>query len=105
MSDNLEIVATLPPMHPGELLREEFLVPLDLSAGRLAKACGVLRTRIERIVAEKIGMTGDTAIRLGRVFDTTPQFRMNAQAHYDLETARVALGTGVERIVPLQRAA
>ncbi len=51
----------LPPLHPGEVLREEFLVPLKMSAGALAKACGVPRTRIERLASEQIGITADTA--------------------------------------------
>lgn len=66
--------APLPPLHPGEVLREEFMMPLGLSAYALARACGVPRTRIERVAAEEIGISGDTAIRLGRVFDTTPEF-------------------------------
>lgn len=105
MTDLLEITHTLPPMHPGELLREEFLIPLGLSAGKVAKACGVPRTRIERIVAEEVGITADTAIRLGRLFGTTAQFWMNAQASYDLDTAKAAIGDAVERIEPLRNAA
>ena len=56
----------LKPMHPGEVLREEFLIPLKMSAGALAKACGLPRTRLERIVSEHIGITADTALRLGK---------------------------------------
>ena len=56
------------PMHPGEVLREEFLLPLNLSAGALAKACDLPRTRIERIAAERTGITADTALRLGNAF-------------------------------------
>jgi addiction module HigA family antidote len=101
MTDEPEIVATLPPMHPGEMLREEFLGPLRLSAGAVAKAAGVPRTRIERIVREEVGITGDTAVRLGRVFGTTPEFWMNLQSRYDLETAKRALGDAIERIKPV----
>lgn len=72
------------PLHPGEMLREEFLVPLGLSAGRLAKAIGVPRTRIERIVKEETGITPDTALRLGRYFNTTADFWLNLQQAYDL---------------------
>ncbi|MCB1393895.1 MAG: HigA family addiction module antidote protein [Nitrobacter sp.] len=61
----------LPPMHPGEVLGEEFLVPLNLSAGKLAKACGIPRTRLERIANEQIGITADTALRLAKAFETT----------------------------------
>ena len=74
MADDIEITATLPPMHPGEMLREEFIEPLGLSAGKVAKACGVPRTRIERIVSEQLGISGDTAVRLGRFFGTSPEF-------------------------------
>jgi addiction module HigA family antidote len=56
----------LKPMHPGEILREEFLVPLNMSAGALAKVCGLPRTRIERIAGEETGITADTALRLGK---------------------------------------
>src|SRR5205085_6078846 len=73
----LQIVATLPPLHPGEVLREEFLEPMGLSAGQLAKSCGVPRTRIERIAAETMGISGDTALRLSRCFGTEPCFVMN----------------------------
>jgi addiction module HigA family antidote len=56
----------LPPMHPGEILREEFLIPLGMSAGALAKICGVPRTRIERLANEETGITADTALRLAK---------------------------------------
>lgn len=65
----------LPPIHPGEILREEFLVPLDMSPYALAKHLHVPRTRIERIVAETIGISADTALRLGKFFKTTPEER------------------------------
>jgi len=72
------------PVHPGEFLREEYLVPLGLSAGALAKELHVPRTRIERIVKEEIGVTPDTALRLAKFFDTTPQFWMNFQTAWEL---------------------
>lgn len=97
--------APLPPLHPGEVLREEFMVPLGLTAYAIAKACGIPRTRIERIAAEAVGISGDTAIRLGRVFDTTPEFWMNLQQRFELERAALALGASVEAIRPLARAA
>jgi len=65
------------PLHPGEVLREEFLVPLGLSAGALAKAMGVPRTRVERIAAESIGITADTALRLGKALDPREAFSPN----------------------------
>ena len=95
MSDNPEIIETFGPVHPGAVLREEFIEPLGLTAGRVAKACGLARTRIERIAAEEIGISGDTAIRLGRVFHTSPQFWTNLQHHYELERAAAALGSAV----------
>jgi len=82
----------LPPIHPGEQLREEFLLPLGITAYRLAKDIGVPITRIQAIVAERRGITGDTAIRLARYFGTTPEFWMNMQRDYELETATAALG-------------
>jgi addiction module HigA family antidote len=80
----------LPPVHPGEMLREEFMVPLGLSANALALALRVPATRINEIVNERRGISGDTAIRLGRYFRMGPEFWMNLQAYYDLELARDA---------------
>ena len=102
MSNREEIVATLPPMHPGEFLREEYLKPLGIAPGALAKLCGVPRKRIERIAAEKLGITGDTAIRLGSVLKTTPELWMNLQSRYEILTARNAAGEAVERLRPLE---
>jgi addiction module HigA family antidote len=76
-----------PPVHPGEILREEFLAPLTLTAYALAKRCHVPRTRIERLVREEVPVSADTALRLGRVFNTGPEFWMNLQALYDLSVA------------------
>ena len=67
----------LPPMHPGEMLREEFLVPLGLTAGKLAKACEAPRTRMERFLNEEIGISADTAVRLGKVLGTSAEFWLN----------------------------
>jgi len=78
----------LPPIHPGEMLREEFLVPMGLSANALALAIRVPVTRVSEIVNERRGITADTALRLARYFRMTPEFWMNLQSHYDLETAR-----------------
>ncbi len=94
----------LPPLHPGEVLRLEFIEPLKLSAGKGARAIGVPRTRIERIVEEKIGITGDTAIRLGKFFRTTPDFWMNLQTAYELQLAGKALEGEVEKIEPVELA-
>jgi len=73
-----------PSVHPGEILREEFLAPLGMSAGALAKRLNVPRTRIERLVAETTAMTPDTALRLGKFFATSPEFWMNLQIAFDL---------------------
>ena len=78
-------VSVLPPIHPGEILREEYLAPLGLKPYTLAKRLNIPRTRIERIVAEKVGITSDTALRLSRYFGTTPEFWMNLQTSYDLK--------------------
>lgn len=72
------------PIHPGEILREDFFPEYSLTAGSLAKALHVPRDRIEKLVREKRAITADTAMRLARYFDTTPQFWMNLQANYDL---------------------
>ncbi|MGH9595683.1 MAG: HigA family addiction module antitoxin [Edaphobacter sp.] len=80
----------MPPIHPGEMLREEFLVPMGLSANALALAIRVPVTRVSEIVNERRGITADTALRLGRYFRMTPEFWMSLQSHYDLETVRDA---------------
>src|SRR5882724_12560602 len=88
-------------LHPGEVLREEFLVPLNLSAGALAKTCDLPRTRIERIAAETTGITADTALRLGKALGTSAQLWMNLQNRYDLEIATRDIGKQVEKIEPV----
>ena len=75
------------PIHPGEFLREDFLVPLGLSANALALALRVPVTRISEIVRERRGITADTALRLARYFGTTPDFWMKMQMSYDLALA------------------
>src|SRR5690349_13439559 len=91
----------LPPMHPGEVLREDFLVPLDLSAGALAKACGVPRTRIERIAAEETAITADTALRLGKALGTSAELWLNLQNEFDMRTARLRIGKELDQINPV----
>ena len=88
----------LPQLHPGEILREEFLVPLGVSAGALAKAMGVPRTRVERIASESIGITADTALRLGKALGTSAQLWLNLQNRFDVETAERAIGKQLARI-------
>lgn len=75
------------PIHPGEFLREDFLVPMGLSANALALALRVPVTRISEIVRERRGITADTALRLARYFGTTPDFWMKMQMSYDLAVA------------------
>lgn len=93
------------PIHPGEMLREEFMVPLGLSAGKLAKALGVPRTRIERLVREETALTGDTAMRLARYFRSSVGFWMNMRTQYDLDCfyADATRLAEVNAIVPLER--
>ena len=75
----------LPPIHPGEILMEEFLEPMGISQYRLAKDISVPPRRINEIVHGKRSITADTALRLGRFFDMSPQFWLNLQTRYDLE--------------------
>ena len=89
------------PIHPGEYLREEYLVPMGMSAGALAKRLNLPRTRIERIVKEEVGITPDTALRLARFFNTTPQFWMNFQQAYELETLAKLKAAEIARIEPI----
>ena len=93
------------PVHPGEILREEYLVPLHLSAGQLAKALGLPRTRIERIVKEEVGISADTALRLARFFRTSPGFWLNLQQDYEIETESRKLAEELDRIQPFEEAA
>jgi antitoxin HigA-1 len=95
----------LPPIHPGEILREEFLAPLGLSSHQLALALRVPATRLNDIVNQKRGITADTALRLSRYFGTTSRFWMNLQASWELEVAEDRLGAAVERDVQPRSAA
>lgn len=105
MAIAFETEAVLPPLHPGEVLREDFLIPLGLSAGAVARACRVPRTRIERIAAEQIGISTDTALRLGRYFGTTPDLWLNLQRQFEVDTLARDLGPEIARIEPLAREA
>ena len=89
----------LPPIHPGEILREDFMNPLGISMNRLSLDLHVPLTRIAEIVHERRGITPDTALRLGRYFDTSARFWLNAQSSYDLEVAQDALQRTIERDV------
>jgi len=89
-----------PPIHPGEVLREEFLVPMSLSPFAVARAIGVPRTRIERLAREETPVTADTALRLAKYFGTTAAFWMGMQAHHDLEQAEDELAKDLRKIAP-----
>src|SRR5271154_966495 len=89
----------LPAIHPGEILRAEFLEPLQLSMNRLALDLRVPVTRIAEIVHERRGITPDTALRLARYFNTSAAFWMNLQTSYDLEVAEDKLSRTIEREV------
>src|SRR5271169_3275909 len=89
----------LPPIHPGEILRADFMEPFRLSMNRLALDLHVPVTRIAEIVHERRGITPDTALRLGRYFNTSARFWLNAQSSYDLEVAQEELQRVIERDV------
>ena len=90
---------TLNPVHPGEVLMEDFLKPLGLSQYRLAKDIHVLPRRVNEIVLGKRGITADTALRLARYFGTTPEVWLNLQAQYELDLARIAAGRTIEKTI------
>jgi len=87
------------PIHPGEVLREEFLDRLGLTVHALAQALRVPAPRVNDLVRERRSVTPDTALRLARYFDTSPQFWLNLQASYDLKIALRAAGKRIEREV------
>ena len=95
----------LAPIHPGEILLEDFLEANGISQYRLAKDISVPARRINEIVHGSRGITADTALRLARYFGNTERFWLNLQARFDLETQRDALGVRLEReVVPFERA-
>ena len=92
----------LPPVHPGEVLQEEFLKPLGISQYRLAKDISVPPRRINEIAQGKRAITADTALRLARYFRTTDRFWLNLQMRYDLEVQRDRLGSRLQREVSVR---
>jgi addiction module HigA family antidote len=98
LEEERALAKKLKPMHPGEVLREEFLIPLAISAGALAKACGLPRTRIERIASEQTGISVDTALRLAKALGTTAQLWLTLQNDYDVAIAKRELGNVLTRI-------
>lgn len=93
------------PIHPGEILREEYLAPMKMSANALAKALKVPATRINDIVRERRGVTADTALRLARYLGSTPQFWLNLQVAFDLRSAEITDGARIKREVGTTRVA
>jgi len=85
--------------HPGEVLREEFMEPLGIGVRPLSKALGVPHTRIIGLIQERRAVTADTALRLSRYFDTTPQFWMNLQSAYDISKVAHEHGDDIDREV------
>jgi addiction module HigA family antidote len=94
----------MPPVHPGEVLADEFLQPLELSQYRLAHDLDVPPRRINEIVHGKRRISADTALRLSRYFGTSEHFWLNLQIRYDLETEKDRLGDSLDRIRPLRTA-
>ncbi len=95
----------MPPVHPGEILLEDFLKPMGITQYRLAKSIGVPQRRIGEIIAGRRSITADTALRLARFFGTEAQSWMNLQTHYDLEIAQEQLDGRLEKEVPPPQAA
>ena len=95
----------LAPVHPGGILREEFLTPLSLSANQLATDLYVPATRIGEIINERRGITADTALRLARYFGTSAELWLNLQKNFELETATRTSGTDISNKIKPRRAA
>ena len=92
---------SLPNIHPGEVLLEEFLLPMEISQNALARATGVPPRRINEIVLGKRGITANTALRLAKAFGTSEGFWLGLQADYDLEESRKIIGADLDQIEPL----
>jgi len=88
-------------IHPGEILQEEFLIPMGISAYKLSKSIGVQQTRISLILKGERGITADTAMRFSKYFGTTPEFWMNLQREYDLRKVKSEISEIIEGIVPV----
>lgn len=104
MSRQLQEKPILFPIHPGEILLEDWLKPMQISQYALAKAIGVPARRINEIVHGKRAITADTALRLGRFFCVAPQSWLNLQSHYELEVAQTHLGQRLEQEVQVYQA-
>ena len=97
-------ISKAPAIHPGEILRELYLEPLGMTAYALAKTLRVPRTRVERIVAEKIGISADTALRLAKFFKTSPEYWLNLQANYDLKREALEIQAELAEIPEMEAA-
>jgi addiction module HigA family antidote len=102
VTQSLQTQRDIPAVHPGEILKEEYLEEYGLSQYELAKRIGVPAPRINAIVLGKRGISADTALRLGRFFGTSPRFWLNLQNHFDLETVEDELGAELERAIPVR---
>jgi antitoxin HigA-1 len=100
----METETVMPPVHPGEILLEEFLKPLEVSQYQLAKAISVPARRVNEIVHGQRRISADTALRLARYFGTSERFWMNLQTRYDLEIEKDRLGEALDEIHPLSAA-
>jgi addiction module HigA family antidote len=89
------------PVHPGEILREEYLGPLGMSANRFAAALRIPTNRITEILAERRALTADTALRLARALGTSPEFWLNLQKTYELREAELEIGAKLKAIKPI----
>lgn len=101
----MEIKNKMRPIHPGEILREEYLIPLGMTAHALALELKVPAPRINDIARERRSITPDTALRLSRYFNTSPEFWLNLQTVYNLKIARKKLGSKIDKEVQIRRAA
>ncbi len=90
----------LKPIHPGEILREEYMIPFGLSSNALARGIGVTPARVNEIVRERRGISADTALRLARFFNTDAQSWLNLQTNFDMQCAEDAAGSAIAKIKP-----
>lgn len=104
MSRSSTTTDKIPPIHPGEILLEDFIKGFEITQNKLAVSIGVPPRRINEIVHGKRSITADTALRLGRYFGTSAQFWLNLQAHYDLDLAEDRAAEQLDAIQPLQSA-
>lgn len=100
----MTITDKIPPIHPGEVLMEDFILGFEITQHKLAVAIGVPPRRINEIVHGKRGISADTALRLSKYFGTSPEFWINLQSHYELDRAEDAAGSEIAAIVPLRAA-